>query len=133
MVKLSDPDMPGAIGYSAPTCVITIDFTALSASSELDFGSEAVRSFFKANARTLANCYASSLRDGSANPVEVTLVVDPSGKLTRANATARDSKLAVCVADATKKSSFPTQHGDGAVTVTYEIRFTDPGPADCST
>lgn len=137
--KILDPkgmveftDLKGG-GYVAASCLVTIDFSALSASHELDFQTGAVRGFFQERAREITTCYASSPRDGSANPVKVELTVAASGTIKRANVTAKDSKLAACVADSAKKSSFPKQDGAEAVTVTYEIRFKDPGPNDCPT
>jgi len=133
IVPLSDPDLPEAVGYSALSCVITIDFSAPAASNGLDFQTEVMRSFFKESARAITNCYASSHRDASANPVKVTLVVTSSGQITSANASAGDSKLAACVAAVTKNASLPIPRGEGAVQVTYEIRFEEPGPNDCPT
>jgi hypothetical protein len=103
IVKLSDPTMPEAIGYSAASCVITIEFSALSASSELDFASEPVQSVLRESARSFARCYGTSRRDESAKSVKVSLAVAPSGQLTSTNAAAGDSKLAGCIADAAKK------------------------------
>ena len=129
--ELDDPTLPGAIGYSVLSCAIRIDFSALSASHELDFQADEVRSVFNENARAITPCYVSSRRDASANLVKITLDVAPSGQVTRANASARDTTLAGCVADVSKKSSFPRHRGEGVATITYEIRFKDPRPGAC--